>query len=103
MVVVNTESIPGKNYVVLSLVSGVCIQSKNIGRDIGSSFRNVVGGEMKSYMDMLDEAKEKAIANMIARAESMGADAIVNVRLTSSSIIQGGAEMVAYGTAVRFT
>lgn len=102
MVVVNTESIPGSNYQVLSLVTGCCIMCKNFGKDIGASFRNLVGGEMQAYTQMMEEAKERAIQKMIAAAQNMGADAIVNVRFSSTTIVAGGAEILAAGTAVKF-
>lgn len=102
MVVVNTDYITGRDFDVISLVTGGCIMCKNIGKDIGSSFRNMVGGEMQAYTEMMMESKEKAIAYMIGQAESMGADGIVNVRFASTSIAQGGAEVLAYGTAVKF-
>ncbi len=102
MIVVNTEQIPGRKYTALSLVTGCCIMSKNIGKDIGSSFRNMVGGEMKAYTEMMNEAKEKAIQYMIGQAENMGADAVVNVRFSSTTIVAGGAEILAAGTAVKF-
>lgn len=102
MLVVNTETIPGKEYEVIQLVTGACIMSKNIGKDIGSSFRNLVGGKMESYTQMLKEATDGALNDMKEAAESLGADAIVNVRFASSSIVQGGAEMLASGTAVKF-
>lgn len=102
MVLVNTDYISGKNLGMLGLVKGSTIQCKNIGRDIGSSFKNLVGGEMKSYTEMMDEARDIAIHRMIAEAENMGADAIVNVRFSTSAIIQGAAEVIAYGTAVKY-
>ena len=81
MVVVNTENIPGREYQVLSLVTGCCVMCKNIGKDIGASFRNMVGGEMQAYTQMMAEAKDKAISYMINQAMSMGADAVVNLSL----------------------
>lgn len=102
MLVVNTENIPGVNYQVISLVTGCCIMCKNIGKDIGASFRNMVGGEMQAYTQMMCEAKDKAVGYMMAQAQSMGADAIVNVQFSSTTIVTGGAEILAYGTAVRF-
>ncbi len=102
MIVVNTERIPGQEYRALSLVSGVCILSKNVFKDFGSGIRNIVGGEMQAYTQMLDQSKETAIQKMMQQAQSMNADAIVNVRFASSSIVQGGAEIIAYGTAVKF-
>ena len=99
----NTENIPGREYQVLSLVTGCCVMCKNIGKDIGASFRNMVGGEMQAYTQMMAEAKDKAISYMINQAMSMGADAIVNVRFASTTIVAGGAEILASGTAVKFT
>ena len=98
MVVVNTENIPGREYQVISLVTGCCVMCKNIGKDIGASFRNMVGGEMQAYTQMMADAKDKAISYMI-----MGADAIVNVRFASTTIVAGGAEILVSGTAVKFT
>lgn len=102
MVLVSTDYISGKNLGMLGLVKGSTIQCKNIGRDIGSSFKNLVGGEMKAYTEMMDEARDIAIHRMIAEAENMGADAIVNVRFATSAIMQGAAEVIAYGTAVKY-
>ena len=102
MLVVNTENIPGQNYQVILLVTGCCILSKNIFKDFGQGVRNIVGGEMGAYTQMLNEAKDRAIYNMIDAAQHMGADAIVNVRFSSSSIVQGGAEILVAGTAVKF-
>ena len=102
MLVVNTENIPGQNYQVISLVTGCCILSKNIFKDFGQGVRNIVGGEMGAYTQMLNEAKDRAIYNMIDAAQHMGADARVNVRFSSSSIVQGGAEILVAGTAVKF-
>lgn len=102
MIVVNTENIPGQNYQVISLVTGCCIMCKNFAKDIGSSFKNMVGGEMQSYTQLMCEAKDKAISYMMAQAQSMGADAVVNVRFSSTTIVNGGAEIIASGTAVKF-
>ena len=79
------------------------VMCKNIGKDIGASFRNMVGGEMQAYTRMMAEAKDKAISYMINQAMSMGADAIVNVRFASTTIVAGGAEILVSGTAVKFT
>lgn len=78
------------------------IQCKNIGRDIGASFKNLVGGEMKAYTEMMNEARDLAIQRMVEEAEGLGADAVVNIRFATSAIIQGAAEVIAYGTAVKF-
>lgn len=102
MLVLTTELIPGHEYDVLGLVKGSTIQCKNIGRDIGSSFKNLVGGEMKSYVDMMNQARDIALERMEQDAQRLGADAIVCMRFATSSIIQGAAEVIAYGTAVKF-
>lgn len=102
MMLVNTDYISGKSFEMLGLVKGSTIQCKHIGKDIGSSFKTLVGGEMKAYTEMMEEARAIATDRMIADAKSLGADAIVNVRYTTSSVIQGAAEVVAYGTAVRY-
>ena len=102
MLLVNTEEIPGKRLEAIGLVSGVCIMSRHIGKDIGASFRNIVGGEMKAYVEMLNQSKDEAVGRMEDEAQSLGADAVVNIRFATSSIVQGGAEVLAYGTAVRY-
>ena len=100
---VNTDYISGKNLEMLGLVKGSTIQSKNIGRDITQGFKTLVGGELKAYTEMMNEARELATRRMIEEAEKFGADAIVNIRYASSAIMQGAAEVIAYGTAVKFT
>lgn len=102
MLVTTTENVPGKEYDVLGLVKGSTIQCKNVGRDIGSSFKNLIGGEMKSYVDMMNKARDIAFDRMVEDAQNLGADAIVCMRFASSSIMQGAAEVMAYGTAVKF-
>ena len=102
MILVNTDYISGKNLDMLGLVKGSTIQSKNVGRDITQSFKTLVGGELKAYNDMMNDARALATKRMVEEAEAMGADAIVNVRYSSASIMQGAAEVMAYGTAVRF-
>lgn len=102
MLVTTTENVPGREYDVLGLVKGSTIQCKNVGRDIGSSFKNLIGGEMKSYVDMMNEARDIAFDRMVQDAQNLGADAIVCMRFASSSIMQGAAEVMAYGTAVKF-
>jgi len=102
MLLVSTENIPGKTYEALGLVKGATIQSKNIGRDIGSSLKTIIGGELKSYTEMMNEARALATKRMVDEAEALGADAIVCIRYASSSIMQGAAEVIAYGTAVKF-
>ncbi len=102
MIIVNTDFISGKELETLGLVKGSIVQSKNIGRDLMSSFKTIVGGEIKSYTDMLNEARAIATKRMVEEAEKLGADAVVNVRYSSSSVMQGAAEVIIYGTAVKF-
>ncbi|HIZ06894.1 MAG TPA: YbjQ family protein [Candidatus Eubacterium avistercoris] len=102
MMMVNTDYISGKTLGMLGMVKGSTIQCKNIGRDIGSGFKNLVGGEMKAYTEMMNQARDIATHRMIEEAEALGADAIVNVRYATSAIMQGAAEVMAYGTAVKF-
>ncbi|MGN0612419.1 MAG: YbjQ family protein [Porcipelethomonas sp.] len=102
MLLVNTDYITGKNLEMLGLVKGSTIQSKHAGKDIMQSFKTLVGGELKSYTEMMNEARTIATDRMIQEASSMGADAIVNIRYTSSSVVQGAAEVIVYGTAVKF-
>lgn len=102
MLLTTTENIPGKKIEVIGLVKGSTVQCKNIGRDIGASFKNLLGGEIKSYTDMMNEARSVATNRMIEEAKNMGADAIVCVRYSSSSIMQGAAEIIAFGTAVSY-
>lgn len=102
MLLVNTDYITGKTFEMLGLVKGSTIQCKHIGKDIGASFKTLVGGEMKAYTEMMEDARRIATERMITEAQNFGADAIVNVRYTTSSVIQGAAEVVAYGTAVRY-
>ena len=86
----------------IALVKGSTIQSKNIGRDITQSFKTIIGGELKAYTDMMNEARDLATDRMIKEAEKLQADAIINVRYTTSSVVQGAAEILVYGTAVKF-
>ena len=102
MLLVNTEHIPGQEYRVLGLVRGSTIQTKHLGKDIGSSFKTLVGGELKAYTEMMDEARELATGRMTEEAARLGADAVVNIRYATSAIMQGAAEVMAYGTAVKF-
>lgn len=102
MILVNTEYISGKELEMLGLVKGSTIQSKHIGKDILSSFKTLVGGELEAYTEMMNEARAIATKRMVMEAEAMGADAVINVRYASSAIMQGAAEVIAYGTAVRF-
>lgn len=103
MILVNTDYITGKEFEMLGLVRGGTIQSKHIGKDILSGFKTIVGGELKGYTEMMNEARAIATKRMVAEAEQLGADAVVNIRYASSSVMDGAAEVIAYGTAVKFT
>ena len=102
MILVNTDYINGKEFEMLGLVKGSTIQSKHLGKDIAQSFKTLVGGELKAYNEMMNEARALATKRMIEEAEELKADAIVNIRYASSAIMQGAAEVIVYGTAVRF-
>ena len=102
MKLVNINYIPGQEFDVLGMVKGNVVQSKNLGKDIGAGFKTLVGGELKSYTEMLQEARQIATKRMVDEAESLGADAVINVKFASSAIMQGAAEVIAYGTAVKF-
>ena len=101
MIIVNTPTIEGRVLDTLGLVSGSTVQSKNAFKDIGAGFRNLVGGEVGSYTKMLAESRDIAISKMVEQAQKMGADAIVNVRFSSASIMDGAAEILVWGTAVK--
>ena len=102
MIVVNTEDVPGHRIdAVLGLVQGNTIRAKHVGRDIAAGLKNLVGGELKGYTELLTEARRQAIERMIQQAEQLGADAIVNVRFTTSAVTSGAAELYSYGTAVK--
>ena len=102
MILVNTDYISGKEFEMLGLVKGSTIQSKHVGKDIVESFKTLVGGELKAYNDMMNKARALATKRMVEEAEAKGADAVINIRYSSSAIMQGAAEVVAYGTAVKF-
>ena len=102
MILTNTDNIPNKEITeLLGLVKGSTIRAKHVGKDIVSGFRMLVGGEMKEYSQMLEEARSIALANMVSQGENLGADAIVNIRFSTSAIMQGAAEILVYGTAVK--
>lgn len=102
MIVVNTEEVPGREIEqVLGLVQGNTIRAKHAGRDIMASFKNLVGGELKGYTELLTESRRQATERMMQQAQQLGADAVVNVRFTTSAITGGAAELYAYGTAVK--
>lgn len=101
MMMVNSETVTGRNIAAVhGLVMGNTIRSKHVGKDIGAGLKNIVGGELKGYTDMFTEAREEALSRMRKQATELGANAIVNVRFTTSQIAGGAAELLAYGTAV---
>ncbi|MEO1235779.1 MAG: YbjQ family protein [Planctomycetota bacterium] len=101
MIVVNTETVPGYDIAqTLGIVQGNTIRAKNVGRDLAASFKNLVGGELKGYTELLTEARRQAVERMLAQAQQLGAHAVVNVRFTTSAVAAGAAELYAYGTAV---
>ncbi len=102
MLIVTTENVSGKNLEMLGIVKGSTIQTVNAFKDIGASFKTLVGGELKNYNEMMAKARDLATQRMEDEAKALGADAIVSVRYSSSSVAQGAAEIMAYGTAVKF-
>ncbi|MBR5518037.1 MAG: YbjQ family protein [Clostridia bacterium] len=102
MLLVTTDYITGKELEMLSIVKGSTIQSKHVGKDIMQSFKTLIGGELKAYTEMMNTARELATERMIEEAKNLGADAIVNIRYSSSSVVQSAAEIIVYGTAVKF-
>ncbi|MBI5501267.1 MAG: YbjQ family protein [Deltaproteobacteria bacterium] len=101
MIVVNTETVPGYRVVkVLGLVQGNTVRAKHLGRDIGAGLKNLVGGEIKSYTELLTEARREATERMMAQAQQLGANAILGVRFATSAVMAGAAELYVYGTAV---
>ena len=101
LLLLNIDHIPGKNVEALGIVKGTVVQSKNIGKDFMAGMKTLVGGEIVGYTEMLTEARQIATKRMVDEAEALGADAIINIRFGSSSVMQGAAEVIAYGTAVR--
>ena len=102
MIISNTQEIPGRSITEFcGLVSGSTVRAKHIGRDIMAGLKNVVGGELQGYTELLSEARMEAIRRMSYQAENMGANAIVNVRFSTSSVAQGASELYCYGTAVQ--
>ncbi len=102
MILTTTDSVPGAAVIqILGVVKGSCVQAKHIGKDIRAVGRAFIGGEMKYYTDLLNESRDKAIQRMIVEATNWGADAIINIRLQTSMVIAGSAEVLAYGTAVK--
>ena len=102
MLLLNIDYVPGKEVEPLGLVKGTVVQSKNVGKDFMAGMKTLVGGEITGYTEMLVEARQIATKRMVDAAEALGADAIVGVRYASSSVMQGAAEVIAYGTAVKF-
>ena len=102
MIVVNTETVPGHRVVeALGVVRGSTIRAKHLGKDIMASLRNIVGGEVKEYTEMLTETRNESVQRMKREAAALGADAVVNLRFTTSQVMAGAAELLAYGTAVK--
>ncbi len=102
MIISTTENIPGKEYEVLGMVQGSTVQTVNAIRDIGAGLKNLVGGEVKKYNEMMENSRNLATRRMQENASKLGADAVVCVRYTTASVMQGAAEVLAYGTAVKF-
>ena len=98
----NVETVPGKRIVEFyGVVSGSTVRAKHLGKDFLAGLKNIVGGELRSYTELLTEAREQALERMVMEAQSVGANAVINVRFSTSSVAQGAAELFAYGTAVR--
>jgi uncharacterized protein YbjQ (UPF0145 family) len=101
MLLSNLEVVPGKRVVKhLGLVQGSTVRAKHVGKDLFASLKNIVGGELKAYTELLQESRDEAIERMVKQAESVGANAVLNIRFATSAITQGAAEIFAYGTAV---
>ena len=102
MLLLNIDHVPGRDIEAIGLVKGTVVQSKNFGKDFMAGMKTLVGGEITSYTDMLVEARQIATKRMVDEANALGADAILNIRFGSSAVMQGAAEVIAYGTAVKF-
>ena len=102
MLLVNTDYISGKELETLGIVKGSIVQTKNFGKDFMAGIKTLVGGEVTEYTEMLNQARQIAVKRMVDEAQALGADAVVNVRYASSSVMQGAAEVIAYGTAVKY-
>ena len=104
MIITTSENIPGKEiYNILGIARGSTVRARNLGRDIFAAFKNVVGGEIEEYTRLQADAREQALERMIADAQKLDADAIINLRFSTSLIMQGASEILAYGTAVRLS
>jgi uncharacterized protein YbjQ (UPF0145 family) len=102
MLITNTETIPNKEIVeILGIARGSTVRARNVGRDILAGLKNIIGGEIEEYTQLQAQSREQALHRLIQDAERMGADAVVNIRFTTSMIAQGAAEILAYGTAVK--
>ena len=102
MKLVNIDYLPGQEFEILGLVKGTVVQSKNFGKDFMAGMKTLVGGEITGYTEMLVEARQIATKRMMDEADALGADAVINVRFGSSAVMQGAAEVIAYGTAVKY-
>ncbi len=102
MLLLSIEYVPGKEIDALGMVKGTTVRAKNIGRDFMSSMKNLVGGEITAYTEMLNESRAIAVKRMVDEAEALGADAVIGIMYGSSQIMAGAAEVIAYGTAVKF-
>ncbi|OHA17442.1 MAG: hypothetical protein A3G52_02220 [Candidatus Taylorbacteria bacterium RIFCSPLOWO2_12_FULL_43_20] len=103
MIVTTTDNIPGKEITeILGVVRGSTVRARNIGRDIGAGLKSIIGGEVKTYTEMTKNARDEAYNRMVNEGISLGADAILNVRFATSMVMAGAAEMLAYGTAIKF-
>ena len=102
MLLLNIDSIPGRQIEALGVVKGSIVTTKNFGKDFMAGMKTLVGGEITGYTEMLNEARQIAVKRMVDEAEALGADAVINVRYGSSSVMQGAAEVIAYGTAVKY-
>ena len=102
MLLLNIDYVPNREFEALGLVKGTVVQSKNFGKDFMAGMKTLVGGEIKGYTEMLTEARQIATKRMVDEASALGADAIVNIRFGSSAVMSGAAEVIAYGTAVKF-
>ena len=102
MILTNIESVPGKNIVEhYGVVSGSTVRAKHLGRDFMASLKNIVGGELKGYTELLQDSRNQAVERMTEQAKQLGANAVVNIRFATSSVAQGASELYVYGTAVR--
>tara|TARA_Y100000310_G_scaffold136314_1_gene135185 strand:- start:820 stop:1143 length:324 start_codon:yes stop_codon:yes gene_type:complete len=102
LIVTNSETVPGMKVVsILGIVKGNTVRTRNIGRDIGAGLKNLIGGEIKSYTEMISQARDEAYNRMVNQAIDLGADGVINVRFMTSAVLAGASELLAYGTAVK--